>query len=185
MLKKDVTREDVDNAIKGKGEYVQIDALNRIISGMPHVLIKLYAYSKLAEVYERKKSYGDLGKTYESMALYAINTTDKINNFMKAAEAYIKDGSFERTDIALRKAMNEASEGQRVGLYVRIKEYYKKDALQFEKEMKRAQAVKIYEKLMLMRLADSEKEEIKKKLVDLYEKLGKYTEKSNLEKRKY
>jgi hypothetical protein len=185
MLKKEVSREEIDNAIRGKGEYVQIDYLNRILATGPHVLVKTYAYSKLAEIYEKKKSYGDLGKTYESMAIFSINSPDKINNFMKAAEAYVKDGSFERADVALRKAMTEAPEAQRVNLYVSLKEYYKKQAMTFEKELKRAQAVKIYEKLLLMRLADSEKKELTQKLMELYEKLGKYKEKELLAKRRY
>jgi hypothetical protein len=185
MLIKGVSKEEIENHLKGKGEYVQIDYLNRFIATGPHVLMKIYAYSKLAELYERKKSYGELGKTYESIAVFSINQQDKIKNFMKAAESYVKDGSFERADVALRKSMTEAKESERAMLYVKLKEFYKQEAEKFEKEMKRAQAAKIYEKMLLMRILDSEKEEIRKKLINLYEKLGKFREKALLEKRKY
>ena len=185
MLKKEVSREEIENAIKGKGEYIQIDYLTKVISGGPHILIKNYAYSKLAEIYEKKNMFGDVGKTYESLALNSINVQDKINNFMKAAEAYIKDVSFERADVALRKAMTEANESQRVNLYVSLKEAYKNYAKHCEKDMKRAQAVKVYEKLLMMRITENEKKEITQRLLDLYEKLGKYKERSLLEKRKY
>lgn len=185
MLKRDVSREEIENELRGKGEYLQIDYLNRFLRTAPHVIMKNYAYSKLAEIYDRKKSYGELGKTYESMAIFSVNSQDKVNNFMKAAESYVKDGSFERADVALRKAMTEAKESDRSMLYMKLKDFYKQQALVFEKDMKRAQAVKVYEKMMLMRIMDSEKEDIKKKLISLYEKLGKYTEKANLEKRRY
>lgn len=185
MLKRDVSREEIENELRGKGEYVQIDYLNRFISSGPSMLMKNYAYSRLTEIYERKKSYGELGKTYESLAVFSINIQDRVNNFMKAAESYVKDGSFERADTALRKAMTEAKESERAMLYMKLKDFYKQQALGFEKDMKRAQAVKVYEKVMLMRISESEKEEVKKKLIDLYGKLGKYREKELLENRRY
>jgi len=42
--------------------------------------------------------------------------------------------------------------------------------------MKRSHAVKFYEKLLDMRLSDQERREIREKLSDLYQKLGKLHE---------
>ncbi len=185
MLKRDASKEEIENELKGKGEYVQIDYLTRFIASNPHVLMKSYALSKLAEIYEKKKMFGNAGKTYESLALISIQNNERVNNFMKAAESYVKDNSFERADIALRKAMSESKESERTMLYVKLKEFYKEQAKKLEEENKRSQAVKLYEKILMMRILDSEKEEIRKKLIGLYEKLGKYKEKEILEKRVY
>jgi len=80
----------------------------------------------------------------------------------------------------MKKAMNQANTIEKQGIYFTIKDFYKKQAEVYEKEMKRAHAVRIYEKLLEMKLNDSEREEIKEKLLYLYEKLGKFEEAKRL-----
>jgi len=46
--------------------------------------------------------------------------------------------------------------------------------------MRRAHAVRIYEKLLEMNITDLERQEIDKKLLELYEKLGKFDEMKRL-----
>ena len=185
MIDKNMNKEELEKNLRGKGEYVQIDFLTRFVASNPSRLMKSNAYSKLAELYEKKRMFSDVGKMHESLALNSIQSHEKIIHFMKAAESYAKDSSFDRADNALRRAMMEANEPERTRLYVSLKEFYKKQAQAFEKEMKRSQAVKIYEKILNMRISDLEKKEIKQKLLELYEKLGKFKEYTFLDKKKY
>jgi hypothetical protein len=55
---------------------------------------------------------------------------------------------------------------------------YKNCAESLEKEMKRNQASKYYEKLLKMNIPESEKIIIKDKLAEIYQKLGKLREMS-------
>ena len=76
--------------------------------------------------------------------------------------------------------MNQANTIEKQDIYFMIKDFYKKQAEIYEKEMKRAHAARIYEKLLEMDISDLEREEIKKKLLELYEKLGKFEEMKRL-----
>ena len=61
-------------------------------------------------------------------------------------------------------------------IFVEIKEYYKHLAETYERELKRRQAAKIYEKVMRMKISVGERDEVKQKLMTLYEKLGRIKE---------
>ena len=72
--------------------------------------------------------------------------------------------------------MSQANAIEKQEIYFIIKDFYKKQAEIYEKEMKRNNAARIYERLLQMNITDLEKQEIKKKLLELYEKLGKLKE---------
>jgi len=69
-------------------------------------------------------------------------------------------------------------------IYSKVKEIYIRQGEIFENEAKRNSAIKVYEKLLVMKISEAEKEEIKKKLLALYEQLGKFREFSNLNHRR-
>ena len=76
----------------------------------------------------------------------------------------------------MKKAMLEANSVQRNEIFTTIKNIYKQQAEIFEKNLKRIHAVKAYEKLVEMRPSESEREQLRNKLLDLYEKLGRRKE---------
>ena len=53
-----------------------------------------------------------------------------------------------------------------------IIDFYKRQADLYEKEKRRSKAAEVYEKLLTMKISDSEKEFANKKLMDLYKTLG-------------
>ena len=70
--------------------------------------------------------------------------------------------------------MNNANVVQKPQIAEDIQKMYKDLAEDYVASDKRSHAVKIYEKLMIMKISDGEKEEVKEKLKALYQSLGRY-----------
>jgi mitochondrial fission protein ELM1 len=95
---------------------------------------------------------------------------------MKEAELYIKADDFEKSDGAMKKAMSQANSTEKNEIYLTVKDFYKRQAEAYEKNLKRAGVARIYEKLLEMKISDLERKEIKEKLLEIYDKLGKRKE---------
>lgn len=182
MLDSNITKEEVEKQIQGKGDFVQIDYLTKLLDEKPPILLKQYIYLKLSKIYESKKMFVDSGKMLENLAVISTSFSKKTDYFLKAAENYIKDGFFEKADNVAKKALEGANVYERGEIFFSIKNFYKEEAKNYEKELKRNHAAKIYEKLLSMNISEVEKKEIKKKLLELYEKLGKFKEYGILER---
>ena len=172
-----MSKPEIEEFLKGKGDFVRMDHLSRFLDekGLPADR-KKFVYQKLIEIYEQKGMFGDVAKMYRNIAIISIAFSEKIKNHVKEAEFYVKSGFFEDADAAVKKAMGESNASQKAEISFVIKEFYKKQAEVYEKERRRANASKIYEKLLQMKISEGEREEIKKKLMDLYEKLGRIKE---------
>ncbi len=176
MLGNELSRSEVEEKLIGKGDFVQIDYLSRLLNQKLHRDTKKFVYLKLIEIYERKKMSNDIAKMYEGIASISIAFSEQIKNYLKATEYYIQAGFFDKADYSMRKALNDANSVEREEINFSIKEFYKKQAEEYEREIKRNHAAKIYEKLLEMSITDEERKEIKEKLMELYEKLGRLKE---------
>ena len=177
MLDKDMSKSEIERELKDKGDFVQIDYLTKFLDKKPPLHVKKFALMKLIEIYEKKKMFSDVARMFEQLAINSVSFFDRVEYFVKEAEYHIKAGYLEKADSAMRRAMELSTIAKKAEIYFRIKEFYKKQAEIFEKEAKRDNAVKIYEKLLVMRIPDSEREKIKQKLLILYEQLGKFGKK--------
>lgn len=173
MLNRNMSKLDIEKCLASKGNFIKIDYLTRFLREDIPLDMKKFCYTKLAETYENMKLFGDAGQTYNSLAIISIAFTEKIKNHIKEAKAYVQAGDFARANDAVKKAMTEANVEQKRDVYEEIKSFYKKIAEDYEANDKRNHASKIYEKLLEMKISDSERQEIKTKLIVLYEKLGK------------
>ena len=174
MLGKDMSKSEIEKELSGKGDFVQIDYLTKFIDKKPPIHIKKFALMKLIEIYENKKMHNDVARMYEQLSINSLSSSEKVGHFVQGAESYIKAGYFDRADSAMRRAMELSTIVKKAEIYTQIKNFYKKQAEICEKEARRNNAVKIYEKLLIMRISDSERNEIKQKLLALYEQLGKF-----------
>jgi tetratricopeptide (TPR) repeat protein len=172
MIKKGMTKIEIEEALKGKGDFVKVDYLERFLKEHPPIDIRKFVFLKLAEVYGNRGMYVEAAKSYENAATASLIFSEKIEFHTKECQNYIKSGDFVKADQALKKAMVEANATQRNEIYIMIKEFYRRQAESYEKSLKRNHAVRIYEKLLLMRISDIEKRDIKEKLRGLYDKLG-------------
>lgn len=169
---------DIDKCLSSKGNFIRIDYLTRFLKEDLPIYLKKFCYLKLAQTYENMRLFSDAAKAFNSMAILSIAYTEKIKNHMEESKNYVKAGEFTKADEAIKKAMSQGNSFQKKEAYDEIKEFYKKVAQDYEKEMRRNNASKIYEKLLEMKISENERKEIKEKLIELYEKLGK---KINLE----
>ena len=176
MLGSELSKSDVEAQIEGKGEYIQIDHLNKLLGQKLHRDTKKFVYLKLIEIYQRKNMLNNVAKMYEGIASISIAFSEQIKNHLKATQYYIQAGFFDKADYSMKKALNEANSVERNDINFAIKDFYKRQAEEYEREFKRNHAAKIYEKLLEMNITDEERREIKEKLMELYEKLGRLNE---------
>jgi tetratricopeptide (TPR) repeat protein len=180
-----MSKSEIERELNGKGDFVQIDYLTRFIAQKPSIHEKKFAFMKLIEIYEAKKMFNDVAKIYSNLIMIATSTQERVDYLIKQAKAYVQGENFDESDKIMRKAMEEVTVIKKAEIYEEIKNFYKKQAEIYEKDSKRNHSVKIYEKMLGMKISDSERKEIKEKLLDLYEKLGKFKESSALHHRKF
>ncbi len=171
-----MSKSDIEKEIEGKGDFVQIAYLTEILEKKVPIDVRKFICFKLAEIYEKKGMFDYAAKMFDNIALVSIAFSEKIKHYIKESELYIKAGVFEKADEAMKKAMNQANAVEKQDIHFVVKNFYKRQAEVYEKEMKRNNALRIYEKLLETNITDLEKQEIKKKVLDLYEKLGKLKE---------
>lgn len=176
MLYSGISKSDIEKELEGKGDFVKIASLTEILEEKLPIDIKRFIYFKLAGIYEKKFMFKEAAKMFNNIALISIAFSEKIKYHIKEAELYIKSGDFEEVDDSMKKAMSDASASDKAEIYFIIKNSYQRQAEIYEKEMKRNHAARIYEKILQMNLSELEKKDIKKKLLGLYEKLGRLKE---------
>ncbi|HUW43803.1 MAG TPA: hypothetical protein VMV95_02500 [Bacillota bacterium] len=176
MLKAGMTKSEIEGELAGKGDFVQIDSLTNFLNEPLSMGIKKFVFLKLAELYEKTSMLKEAAKNYNNAAMVSIPFSEKMKYFVKEAELYISAGDFEKAEGAQKKAISEANSIEREEIYFTIKEFYKKEAETYEKNLKRAHAARVYEKLLEIRISDLERKEIREKLMGIYDKLGKTKE---------
>ncbi len=172
MLDKDMIILEIKSELKGKGDFVQIDNLTKLLKEKIRPEVRKFVYQKLGEIYEAKGMYVDAAKMCHNVAIACIAFSEKRNYHLKEAELYITAGKYNDADEAMKKAMREANAPERAEIFVTIKEFYKRQAEELELKRRKNQATKIYEKLLRMVTSNVEKKEIKIKLLELYDNLG-------------
>jgi len=181
MVYTGITKSEIEAVLKKKGDFMQIDYLSDFLRKELPTDVKKFVYLKLADIYGRKSMFKEEARIFDSLALNSIAFSEKVKYYVKEAEVFIRACKFTDADSAMRKAMREANSIEREEIYYSVKDFYKKVAEDYVKQVKRSSAVKVYEKLLNMRLTNFEKKEIKNKLIELYEKLGRFSEAKRLE----
>jgi len=172
MLRKEMTKAEIERELEGKGDYVLIDNITRFLKENLPVDIRRFIYSRLSGIYERRKMFSDAADIYAKIAELSMNVNERVENYVKETECYIKAGFFDRADNAIRKIIGEAKPAERGKIMLSIKEFYKDQAKIYEKEKRRSMAVKTYEKILSLNISEEEKEGINQKLTGLYKELG-------------
>lgn len=176
MLDKDMTILEIKKELEGKGDFVQIDNLTRLLHERIRPDVRKLCHERLAEIYGKKSMYIDSAKMCHNVAIASVAFSEKRRYHIKEAELYILAGKFDSADEAMKKAMREANAPEKAEIFIIIKEFYRRQAEISEFRRRKNNAVKIYEKLLNMDISNIERKEIKKKLLGLYENLGKIKE---------
>ena len=171
-----LSKSEINRVLEGKGDFVQIDYLTRFLKKGVSLDLKKFIYLKLAKIYEKKQMFEKAGKMFENVAIVSVTFSDKIKYYIEVAKSYVRAGDFESAGRATKKAMGEANSSEKLEVYNLVKEFYKTQARNYEQEGKRNHAVRVYEKFLRMNISEVEKEEVKAKLIELYERLGMFKE---------
>jgi len=176
MEEKGITRIDVEKNLQGKGDYVKIDYLMRVLKRDLDFDTRKFALIKLIGIYESKKMFLEAGKLMRIAA--DINTTfkGKIQDYLKSIELFVWAGSFVEADISYTKCIGIASESEKIFVKDKVKDYYRTQAKSFIGKGKRSHAVEAFEKLLNFELSLEEKRKVNEQLLELYGKLGKIRE---------
>ena len=176
MLKKGMSISDIENELDGKGDFVQIDSMTRFLKEDLLFDTKKYVSIRLADIYEKRAMFAEAAKIYELIGEFSKNYSEQMKYYLRATEIFIKAGDIEKADECLRKAIKETTGRQKADILSSMKNLYMHQAEKYEEDKRRSHAVKLYEKLLVMDLSEEEREKIKKKLLELYETLGKVRE---------
>lgn len=173
MLRKEMSKGEIERELQGKGDYVLIDNITRFLKENLPMDIKRFLYTKLIGIYEKRNMFSEAAELYSRLSEISLTSSEKSNCYIKETEDYIKAGFSDRADLAMRKATGgEMKEIDRRKVMNSIISFYKTQAGLYEKERRRNHAVKIYEKLLSMNISEAEKNEINRKLIPLYRELG-------------
>lgn len=162
-------------------DFLRMEYLESCISKLHDVEIQRFCCLELSRLYEERKMYSDAIKYIFKYRETLISQEEKNKAMNREIELLIKSGQYERADLLFRRLMEHVKEREKFELVRKIVEYYRKGVIQFERENKYSGQAKVYEK-MLPYLQDPEKSYAKKRLIEVYKKLGCVRESLELEK---
>ncbi|MCK9595997.1 hypothetical protein M0R19_02335 [Candidatus Pacearchaeota archaeon] len=172
ILRKEMSKLEIEKALNGQGDYVQIDNLTRFLKENLPMDMKKFLYARLIEVYQRRNMFADAAEICNRLIEISMTPADRITCSVKEVEFLIKAGFFDKADLVMRRIVGDsnAREGQRIESLV--KGYYQNQAQIYEKEKRRNNAIKTYEKILTLNISNLERGDVEKKLLELYKELG-------------
>ena len=179
---REISRNEIEEKIKSMGDYVMMGYLSSCLKKSLDFNARKFVLIKLTGLYESGRMFLDAGKMMNAAA--DINTTfqGKITDFVKAVELFIKAEDYELADSVMKKALAIGNENQKKEVRESVKEFYKTRARFYIDNRKKNHATKAYEKLLMLDLSEDEKLDIRRKLLGIYESLGRIREYNSLKR---
>jgi tetratricopeptide (TPR) repeat protein len=143
--------------------------------------IRRFLFGELALHLEEIRMLERAAKAIANKAEIEPMKKDKIEGFLQAAELYSQLGKVEEADEMFRKALRDTTDIDHSRVVLARKNIYMKFAKELETKLKRASALKFYERLYKMRLDETEKENVKQHLLAMYKALGLFSEAKMIE----
>ena len=169
------TRQEIENKLKTLSDFLKMEYLEECARQKIDINIKKFCSQELSKLYEARKMFPEAAKNMSSVAEMSSTYKDKMQAFIAETCLWIKAGNYEIADEAFQKALACGNTKEKQEIKNEIIGFYKKQAEEFEKINRNSNALKIYEKLLHL-VEDSEKLEIKRKILPLYTRLGKIHE---------
>ncbi|MFA5173627.1 MAG: hypothetical protein WC438_00410 [Candidatus Pacearchaeota archaeon] len=174
-------KEEVEAKAEKMSDFLKMEYLENCLKHNIDIAAQRYCCMELSKVYEKRIMYPQAIKYLSNLEGLGIGDREKISIYLKQAELMIKAGLYEQVNYPYKKAASIINEGERHELRRRIIGFYKAQAETLEKTRKIAAALKLYERLVHL-VTDAEQIEVKKKMLESYNKLGKVREYVELKK---
>ncbi len=178
MQVKETTKEEIDAKASKMSDFLKMEYFESCLKQHREVSfeIRKYVNTQLANLYESRSMFLEAAKNMNSLADIATTFNEKRLAFIRAMDLYIKAGTYDRADDTFKKAMACANTIEKDDIKKQVKVWYKAQGQNYEKTQKNGNALKSYEKLYSLDLQEQEKQEVRQKLLTLYNKLGKIRE---------
>jgi hypothetical protein len=168
-------REEIEAKVNTMSDFLKMEYLESCLKANLDINVCKYCYKKLSELYENKIMYPEAAKYMAKFGELCAGAKEKIAAIVKEAELLVKAGSYDPADYLYKKAMSLADGPEKYEIKRNMVKFYKQEAANFERLNKHAGALKIYERLVY-HVADAERDEARKRMLELYQKLGKIKE---------
>ncbi len=175
------TKAEIEARASKMSDFLKMEYLEDCSKKFSDIEILRLCFAELSKLYEKNVMYPEAIKYIEKFQEVCISTREKIQAFVREIELLIKGGYYDRVNFAYNKLLEIATPKEVFEIENKIIAMYKSEAEKFEKTNKNTLALKVYERLVKA-VKDSEKPEIKKKILVLYKKLGKVRESLELER---
>ena len=176
MSKDMVTIQEVEEKLKGMSDFLKIEYLEALSKKQNPLDVGKYIRQQLAKVYSDKGMYSNAARQLEAWADMSVTFKEKIEAYLQEVEMWIRAGEYVTAEDIMKRALANATVAEKASIKERVKQAYKNQAALFEKRNERNKALKIYEKLYSIETNPSEKEFLRQKLLELYDKTGKVRE---------
>lgn len=176
MLHRSMHKEEIDNALRGKGDFVKIDELSDLLKQHISPGLRKIVSQELSDIYGRRCMYTDAGKMCENVALACTALSEQVQWYLKACIYYLQAGAFDRVDQVKRKISSEGTPADQRYFMLELKAHFSRQAKEYEEKRRQRHAMTIYEHLLEMNLNEEERAYVKERLMVIYEKLGKVRE---------
>ncbi len=178
-----MTKLEIEKELKNQGDYVQIDNITRFLKQNIPLDLKKFVMLKLVEIYERRAMFQAAGEIYNRLIEITLINSEKTEYAIKEIKAYIQAGLYDKAGLTVKTIVSEVSLTERAKIVNSIRDFYKIQAENYEKQGRRNKALQTYERMLTMNYSELEKKEINKKLLGLYKSLGLIKEYIVLEKK--
>ena len=176
------TKDEVIKKAEKMSDFLRMEYLENCSKKFIDKEILRYCFLELARLYERNVMYPDAIKYLARYEEVAATGREKIQAYQKEIELLIKAGLYDRIEFSLKKAKDIALPKEILEIEQKTHQLLKDEAAKYDKLNKYSPATKAYEKLLQFSKNQDEKTEIKRRLVYLYNKLGRVRESIELER---
>lgn len=169
-------KAQIENKLQTMGDYVQMSYLQRALKSGLDFDTRKFVLLRLGGIYEARRMHLEAAKMIKAAA--EINTTyrEKIRDYMKATELFIKGQDYPEADRLFAQSLALGNSQEKLQMKQAYKNFYLTQAKLFENSDKRTNAKETYEKVLALELDIGERTQVQKSLLDLYDKLGKIKE---------
>jgi tetratricopeptide (TPR) repeat protein len=185
MRVKETTRKEIESKFADMSDYVRIDYLSSCLKNQLDFDTRKFVLVKLAGLFEAKGMYHDAAKAMKSAAEINTNAPNKVNDYVKSIELFIRAGDYDMADVMLKKVTPLLSVSKSAEIEKSVRDIYRIQARASVEKNKRKQATLAYEKLLSFDLDPVEEEDVQNKLLELYEKVGDISQYNKLKKKMF
>ena len=175
MQVNETTEREIMDKAERMSDFLQMEYLETCLKKNIDIAAEKYCYKKLSGLYEKKIMYSEAIKNISSLAELSTSAKDKSAVYMKEAELLIMGEFYDRVAYAFKKAIEFSAKEEFFEKKRQLIAIYKTKIKMLEDKGKVAGVLTVYEHLVHL-LTDAEKIEAKKKMLVLYNKLGKIRE---------